>query len=480
MNTNQNFQTPKNKKQIQSFLGFINFYRKYIRDLSKYTAKLSQLTKSNTEWEWGVEQQQAFDIIKENFLVDIIIEYPDFTREFYLSTDASKTHIGAELYQIDENGRHRTFGFTSRKLKDIEQRYYTIELELLAVVFGCMKYRNYILGFPVNILIDHKALSFLNQCPLLNAHLMRWSIKLQEFSLKITHISGKENVGADTLTRYPQSPGDSEKTLGTIIYLNQVIKNQYSPQLLQQFKQIIRLQSQDERRNIIRNKVTSQPNTRYQVHHELLFFIDKKGKPKVIVPNVMVKRLVNVTHELFGHFGISKVYDILKREYQIHQMYNTIIQIIKKCDICQRSKVSNQNSRGPLIANIPEGPREKILLDLMDPLPRGQLGNHDIFSKHIQLYVLRRATADNILRKLQNQYLPKHGPVKCILTDNGTQFHSKKWKTQLQLWNIHHTVTTTNHLEGNSVERANREIGRILRTYCHHKHSSWVNYLPKI
>lgn len=137
--TIQNFQTPRNKKQIQSFLGFINFYRKYIRNLSQHTEKLSHLTKKNIDWRWGDEQQQAFEIIKEQFLQDIIIEYPDFTKEFFLSTDASRTHIEAELYQIDEDARHRTLGFVSRKLKDAEQHYYTTELELLAIVFGCKK-----------------------------------------------------------------------------------------------------------------------------------------------------------------------------------------------------------------------------------------------------------------------------------------------------------------------------------------------------
>jgi len=131
---------------VQSFLGFINFYRQYIRDLSKYTTVLSQLTKKNTEWEWNEEQRKAFQTIKEQFLDDIVLEYPDFTREFYLVTDASKTHLGAELYQLDEEGRHRTLGFASRKLQGAEQHYYTTELELLAIVFGCTKYRNYIWG----------------------------------------------------------------------------------------------------------------------------------------------------------------------------------------------------------------------------------------------------------------------------------------------------------------------------------------------
>lgn len=78
----------------------------------------------------------------------MIIQYPDFNESFYLSTGASSTAIGAELFQLDKDGRHRTLGFTSRTLKEAERNYYTIELELLAVVYGCKKFRNYILGHP--------------------------------------------------------------------------------------------------------------------------------------------------------------------------------------------------------------------------------------------------------------------------------------------------------------------------------------------
>uniref|UniRef100_A0A2S2PK54 Retrotransposable element Tf2 protein type 1 n=1 Tax=Schizaphis graminum TaxID=13262 RepID=A0A2S2PK54_SCHGA len=102
--TVNNFQPPKTKKQIQSFLGYINFYLKFIRDLSQDTEQLSALTKKDTKWVWGTTQQRAFENIKKKFLENIIIQFPDFTKEFYLNTDASTTHVGAELYQINEEG----------------------------------------------------------------------------------------------------------------------------------------------------------------------------------------------------------------------------------------------------------------------------------------------------------------------------------------------------------------------------------------
>lgn len=153
---------------------------------------------------------------------------------------------------------------------------------------------------------------------------------------------------------------------------------------------------------------------------------------------------------------------------------------------CQKAKATNQQMRGPLISQIPDAPRRIVSLDLMGPLPRGQLGVKyvlallDIFSKHVKLYPLRKATTEIILNKVLNDYLPMYGPIEKILTDNGTQFQNDRWKQQLKKRNVETCYTTPYHPEGNPVERTNREIGRILRTYCHAKHSSWAKWLPTI
>lgn len=119
--TIQNFQSPCNRKQVQAFLGFLS------RDLSKLTSQLSNLLKKLVSWCWEESHQTAFEEIKRLFLEDIIIQYPDFNQCFYLSTDASNTYIGAELFQIDEGGKHRTLGFISRTLDDAEKNYHTTE-----------------------------------------------------------------------------------------------------------------------------------------------------------------------------------------------------------------------------------------------------------------------------------------------------------------------------------------------------------------
>lgn len=94
-----------------------------------------------------------------------------------MSTDASQTHIGAKLFQVNTDRQHQTIGFISQILKDPERRYHTTERKLLAI--------NYILCYKTHIQTDHKALTFLNSCQLLNDRSMRWAINLQEFDINI-------------------------------------------------------------------------------------------------------------------------------------------------------------------------------------------------------------------------------------------------------------------------------------------------------
>lgn len=484
--TIQNFQPPKTRKQVQAFLGFINFYRKFIRDLSQDTGYLSKLTKKDAKWIWGDTQQQTFERIKQKFIEDIIIQFPDFDREFYLNTDASATHLGAELYQINEEGQHQTLGFVSRTLKAAERNYNTTELELLAIVFACKKFRNYLLGNKVKVLTDHHALTFLNTCQLLNARLIRWATFLQEFQLEIKHIPGRENIGADTLTRYPQSPTEDTQISTKTIIINKLTLLDYSPELREQFKELEALQKGDEHINKLKRRMSQRANHNLMLHQNLLFRQSNTGEYQIVVPGAIVRPLVEETHRIYGHCGTYKTFKLLQQNHQFKNMYQTIKRIIKVCDLCQKAKISNLTARGPTLSLTPEEPRELISADLMGPLPRGQGGCRyilallDVFSKYIKLYPLKRATTDTIIKRIIRDYIPTMGLFKKILTDNGTQFTSHKWDQVMSGLNIKSIHTTTYHPESNPVERVNREIGRLLRTYCHRQHTNWLRWLDNI
>jgi len=222
------------------------------------------------------------------------------------------------------------------------------------------------------------------------------------------------------------------------------------------------------------------------MHQNLLFRQAQSGEYQIMVPEVAVKQLVEETHKIYSHCGTYKTFKLLQQDHQFKNMYRTIKQIIKTCDLCQKAKTSNITARGPTLSLLPTEPREMVSADLMGPLPRGQGGCRyilailDVFSKYIKLYPLKRATTDTIVKRLVNDYIPTIGLFKKILTDNGTQFTSDKWNKIMQGLKITNLHTTIYHPESNPVERANREIGRLLRTYCHKQHTNWLKWLDNV
>ena len=92
------FPEPKNIKQLQSFLGLCNFYRKFQENYAHTTSKLSAVLQKNKQWKWGDTERNAFNEIKRKFSHMIMMNHPDFNKTFYLQTDASNVALGAELY----------------------------------------------------------------------------------------------------------------------------------------------------------------------------------------------------------------------------------------------------------------------------------------------------------------------------------------------------------------------------------------------
>ena len=128
-----------------------------------------------------------------------VLKLPDVTKKFVLRTDFSGTGVGAVLLQYHDNVPHPV-AYASRKLFDGETRY-SIESELLAVVWAIQRFKYYLLGATFILEVDHKPLVYLNKFKGDNARLMRWTLGLQAFHFQIVHINGRDNVGGDFLSR---------------------------------------------------------------------------------------------------------------------------------------------------------------------------------------------------------------------------------------------------------------------------------------
>lgn len=193
---------PETKKQMRSFIGTINYYRKFIPDFASIATPLTDKTKGRqpNKLTWSEEDKKAFQQLKDCLSTAPVLCLADVAKPFIIRTDASATGIGAILLQEKEEGKCPV-AYASRKLLPREQAYSAIERECLAIVWGISKFQVYLDGREFILETDHKPLVYLNQSKSVNSRIMRWALALQPYRFHIEAIPGSENVGADFLSR---------------------------------------------------------------------------------------------------------------------------------------------------------------------------------------------------------------------------------------------------------------------------------------
>lgn len=215
-----NWRTPRSVKDVQAFLGFANFYRRFIQGFSKLAAPLTNQTKGPKDdktkqpLHWSTECQTAFDALKAAFTSAPILAHFDPDRESWVETDASDYVAAATLSQKDDSGILRPVAYLSSKMTPQEINYEIYDKELLAIVKAFEKWRPELMstkeGNPVNVLSDHKNLEWFMTTKDLNRRQARWAEFLSQFHFKITYRPGVQSTKPDSLTRRSQDLPDNE------------------------------------------------------------------------------------------------------------------------------------------------------------------------------------------------------------------------------------------------------------------------------
>ena len=150
---------PMNVKEVQSFIGLCNFYNRFNRNFSDVFAPLNKMLRKGVIFEWKSEQEKCFTIIKKLFQTDIVLRPFDVNLPTVVETDASCYGIGAALMQKHNDGHFYPVQFASRSLNPAESKYSQIEREALSIVFGCQKFKNFLLGSKFTVKNDHNPLT---------------------------------------------------------------------------------------------------------------------------------------------------------------------------------------------------------------------------------------------------------------------------------------------------------------------------------
>ncbi|ERF69956.1 hypothetical protein EPUS_08767 [Endocarpon pusillum Z07020] len=327
----QDWPQPKNVKEIQSFLGFANFYRRFIEGYSKITAPLTSMTKKDQPFHWGIEAESSFQELKRRFTSAPILATFDPERQIVLETDASDYAIGMCISQPDDEGRLRPVAFYSRKMIPAELNYEIHDKELLAIVTAFDEWRVYLEGskYPVKVYTDHKNLLYFTTTKELNRRQVRWSETLSRYNFEISYRKGNDNAKADALSRRVDHSKDTKAPPGSILRLNPDGSMRYNDSVLaatftisdqDQERQLIRAYQKDRLAREIKKKPENYPAFEIQDSGLILY------KGLVYVANSAKDTILRRYHEEMpaGHQGIDKTLERISRLYYFPQMNKSV------------------------------------------------------------------------------------------------------------------------------------------------------------
>ena len=197
------FPIPQTKKELLRFLGMAGFYRKFVPNFSTVVSPLTNLLKGKVKYIWSDECQNAFVKLKSIMANEPVLAAPNFSKPFKVAIDASDVGVGAVLLQDDDDGIEKPVSYFSKKLNKYQKKYSTIEKEALSMILALQQFEVYLTNSKGEIILytDHNPLVFLDRFKTKNSRIFRWSLLIQPYALKIVHVSGKNNVIADALSR---------------------------------------------------------------------------------------------------------------------------------------------------------------------------------------------------------------------------------------------------------------------------------------
>jgi RNase H-like domain found in reverse transcriptase/Reverse transcriptase (RNA-dependent DNA polymerase)/Integrase zinc binding domain/Retroviral aspartyl protease len=489
--------TPKSVRDIQVFLGFANFYRRFIKNFSKIVSPITCLLKKNVPFNWDSAAQSAFDALKTAFSSDPILVHYDPEKPCFLEPDASKWALGMVISQPDSDGVLHPVAFYSRSLTAPERNYHIHDTELLAVVEGLEHWRHFFAfsDFPAIVLTDHKNLEYFSQKRSLSDRQIRYSERLSKFNLKLGYRPGSQNGAADALSRM-HTPEEEESHIHdpilpqpiflatcTIAALNEQLQLQDQDNLIAQIKEAY---TTDEHLQETLEALSKDPAScpDYALEENLLFF---EGKISVPDSEEIQRQILTNCHDdpAAGHGGIAKTYELVSRSYHWPRMRQFIKNFVLTCDVCQRNKAAHHKPYGLLQPlPVPELPWSSLSMDFIVQLPPSN-GYTAILVVVDRLTKMARfipttddVDSDGTLRLFLTRVVGVHGLPDDIVSDRGSVFTSQFTRTVMKALGIKQNLSTAFHPQTDGqTERTNGILEQFLRCYTNYQQNDWSEYL---
>jgi transposase InsO family protein len=500
--------TPRNVKDVQAFLGFANFYRRFIGGYSKIVAPLTALTRKDTPFNWTRDCQTAFEDLKTAFTSAPILQHFDPDREIVVETDASDYVSASILSQPDDAGILHPVAFFSKKHSPAECNYEIYDKELLAIIRCFEEWRPYLESAPstIKVLSDHKNLEYFMTTKNLNRRQARWSEFLSRFDFQITYRPGKQGGKPDALTRrsgdLPNEGGDERQKIMSQTVLKPhnlapltLDASEASPTQEPTLEELF-AQGYQEDTTLITILDQLKSGAQKSKHISLSeCSLDESGRllyrDRLYVPNLpaLHLRLLQLHHDSVaaGHAGRSKTFELLSRDYFWPTMRTDTERYIKNCHTCLRAKAVRHSPYGTLKPlPVPQRPWVDLSVDFVTGLPVTKNGHDASMNVVCRLSKQRHfipcsssVSPEDAAELFTKKVFPLHGLPDIIVSDRGPQFVSRFWKRLCFRLGIEYRFSTAFHPQTDGqTEIANAGMEQYLRCFTNYLQDDWEDLLP--
>jgi len=426
---------PQTKRDVQSFLGFCNFYCCFIKGYVAIAHPLYSLT-GNSPFKWSDNHDSSFTTLRNAITTSPILMIPTDDNPFCLETDASEYAVGTVLSQ-NVNGVWQPVAFLSKALSQTQQNYAIYDHELLAIMIALQEFCKYLISVkhPFEILTDHANLQYFKQPQKLNHHQAHWLTELQEFHFTLRHVSGISNSHADILSRKPGFDWGVNDNNDTILLPPKLFVGLISPHHLLNSIDIQEI-SMDETPFHDLTTIEFMPRILHVQHN-----LDKSVKQALVshepdwsktefgaltyqdciyvpIDRTLHHNLIQEHHDtpIAGHPGLHKTLELLLHDYLWPRIKNDVKIYVEGCEMCQRTKPHRTPAKTLLHPfSLPSQPWGSITINIIGLLPESQGFNAILvivnqFSKAIKLEVITmELTSESTTRILRDQVFWDHG-----------------------------------------------------------------------
>ena len=468
----QEYQVPQTQTSLRRFLGMVNYYRRFIPNCAATLQPLNSLLRPkkkgvSSSISWNDQALQSFNDIKSALAAATVLSYHVPDAPLQLVTDASDFAIGAVLEQYTDDWQ--PIAFFSRSLQPNEQRYSTFGRELLAAYAAVKHFQHLLEAQDFTLLTDHKPLIHALASPS-QRHSPREARHLDfilQYTSKARHITGKENVVADALSRTSLNaliPASSPVDLAAISKLQ---------------KSDIELQAlfQDGASSLQLKELPLVGDT------ATIICDISTTTPRPFIPTQERRNVFEKLHSL-SHPGIRATKHLLTTRFVWPGIQKDVGLWTRNCLHCQKCK-TQRHTRTSISPFVPPDQRfDHLHLDIVGPLSLSEGYSYiltviDRFTRWPEAVPIPNIEAGTVAKAFVNIWVSRFGVPSTITTDRGSQFESALWKHLMQLLGCTRVRTTARHPQSNGmVERFHRTLKAALRTKF--SSSSWTSALPLI